>query len=107
MALLKGNRCCAKASRCPGKQDVDGNKRSLIVGECLAQLRAEEAECAHVSSHIGTNGCAQRKSRDARSQSAHEPVLFVFRRAINNIESLFQSREQARDLFGWMLQIVI
>ena len=49
----------------------------------------------------------QRESRDAGRKSAQEPVLFCLRRAINDIESLFQLFEQSRDFFGRMLQIVI
>ena len=49
----------------------------------------------------------QREPRDAGCESAHKPVLFCFRCAINNVESLFQLFEQSRDFFGRMLQIVI
>ena len=50
---------------------------------------------------------SQREPRHAGSKSAHEPVPFFLRRAIDNVESLFQLFEQSRDFFRRMLQIVI
>ena len=67
----------------------------------------KDAKCAHVFRHVAAYGSAQRKSRDARCESAHESVLFRFWRAVNHIESFLQSRQQPRDFLGRMLQIVI
>ena len=107
MARLERDNHRAEARRRPREQHVDGNKRRLVAGKCLAQLCAEEAKCAHVFCHLAPNSRAQRKSRDARSQSAHDPVLFAFGPAVNNIESIIEPCEQPRDFLGRMLQIVI
>ena len=80
----------------------------VIVGKCLAQLCAENdgnALTFFATSLPTAVRSASRVMRDA--SSAHEPVLFDLRRAINDIESLFQLFEQSRDFFGWLLQIVI
>src|SRR6266480_7042613 len=103
MARPKRDSYCAETRRCPGKQHITGNKRSLVAGKCLAQLRTEEAECAHVFGHLSAYGRAERKPCDAGCEGPHQPVLLGLRRAVNNVASLVKTCEQARDFFRRML----
>src|SRR5262249_722992 len=107
MPWLKDDFRCGEPGRCPRKQHVDGNKGRVIVIECLTQLCPKHTECAHVFGYVAPDGGAQRKARDAGGESPRKTVLLGLRGAVNNIKSLFQPREESRDFFRRMLQIVI
>src|SRR5262245_37912079 len=92
-----------KAARRPGKQDVNGHKRGLVTGKCLAQVRTQSAKRTDIFCHFTASGGAESEPRDLGCERAHEPVSLRFWGAVNNIKSFFQSCEQLRNFFRRML----
>src|SRR6185369_6409170 len=105
MARLEDDGYCRKASCRPSQKHVDRNERCVILSERFAQLCTEKTERTDILGKVHSDGTSKREAGNAGRKSAHKPMPFFLRRAINDIKAVFQLVEQSRDLFGRLLEI--
>jgi hypothetical protein len=91
----------------PAEQDVQDHVRTPEERERLAQVGTEGAEAADLARKVAPDRRAHHEPGDRRRDVAEEPVLALERLAVDDVDVLRQRVEQARDLLGRVLEVVV
>src|ERR1700727_748498 len=103
MANLDGG----KARGCPSEKHVDRYRWTAVLPEALAQPSTENTKGTHVTGGLSAHGAGECRFGHARGEIAKKSMVFLLRRAVDDIVLWLQRRQHWCDLADRMLQIVV